>query len=48
MDFYQKENKLLILHKYKVEGAVEEGVDEISETEVEDEEIRDSSHSLVP
>ena len=41
-------DKLLILHEYKVKGAVEEGVDEISETEVEDEEIGDSSHSLVP
>ena len=39
---------LLIFHEYKVEDAVEEGVDEICETEVEDEEIGDSSHPLVP
>ena len=41
-------NILLVPHEYIVEGAVEEGVDEISETEVEDEEISDSFHSLVP
>ena len=41
-------NILLVPHEYIVEGAVEESVDEISETEVEDEEISDSSHSLVP
>ena len=37
----------LIFHEDKVEGTVEKCVDEISEAEVEYEQVRDSSHSPV-
>ena len=38
---------LLIFHEDKVEGTVEKCVDEISEAEVEYEQVRDSSHPPV-
>ena len=38
---------LLILHEHKVEGTVEECVDEVCEAEVEDEQVSDGPHPPV-
>ena len=38
---------LLILHEHKVEGTVEECVDEVCEAEVKDEQVSDGSHPPV-
>ena len=38
---------LLIFHKDKVEGAVEDCVDEVCQTQIEDEDVCDSPHLLV-
>ena len=45
-DLIKVEN-LLIFHKDKVEGAVEDCVDEVCQTQIEDEDVCDSSHLLI-
>ena len=45
-DLIKVEN-LLIFHKDKVEGAVEDCVDEVCQTQIEDEDVCDSPHLLV-
>ena len=43
----QKTFNLLIFHKNKVEGAVECCVNQVCQTEIEDEDVRDTSHLFV-
>ena len=38
---------LLIFHENKVEGAVKRRVDQVCQTEIEDEDVCDTSHLLV-
>ena len=39
--------KSLVFHEDEVEGAVEDCVDEVCQTQIEDEDVCDSSHLLV-